>query len=216
VKLQIAIANTLIFRLDIAQEIRLLSPGERWLRRMLKHAVLGLSSLECTIARQRSRIRWISEGDTNTKLFHVVANGRRTKNYIAAVRVANEIITDQERKVVAFTNAFDQMLGSIETREHSLDLIALDMKSANLEDLEALFSEEEVWAVVKEMPPDRALGPDGFIGTFYQRAWPVIKRDIMAGILKLGVGDGRGFARLNRAIITLIPKRPDALEIGDF
>jgi hypothetical protein len=44
----------------------------------------------------------------------------------------------------------------------------------------------------------------------------VIKRDIVAGLLKLGVGDGRGFARLNRAIIILIPKRPDALEIGDF
>jgi hypothetical protein len=56
----------------------------------------------------------------------------------------------------------------------------------------------------------------GFIGAFYQRAWPVIKHDIMAGLLKLGVGDGRGFARLNRALITLIPKRPDALEIGDF
>jgi hypothetical protein len=124
VKLQIAIANTLIFRLDIAQEARVLSPGERWLRRMLKHAVLGLSSLERTIARQRSRIRWLREGDANTKLFHVVANGRRTKNYIAAVRVDNEIVTEQVRKVVAFTNAFEQMLGTIETREHGLDLHA--------------------------------------------------------------------------------------------
>jgi hypothetical protein len=34
--------------------------------------------------------------------------------------------------------------------------------------------------------------------------------------MKLGVGDGRGFARLNRAIITLIPKRQDAMEIGDY
>jgi hypothetical protein len=38
----------------------------------------------------------------------------------------------------------------------------------------------------------------------------------MAGILKLGVGDGRGFARLNRAPITLIPKKQDAEFIGDF
>jgi hypothetical protein len=38
----------------------------------------------------------------------------------------------------------------------------------------------------------------------------------MAGILKLWVGDGRGFAKLNKALITLIPKKIGAEEIGDF
>ncbi|KAM0904438.1 hypothetical protein ACQ4PT_017999 [Festuca glaucescens] len=66
------------------------------------------------------------------------------------------------------------------------------------------------------MPSDRAPGPDGFITVFYQRAWPTIKVDIMAGLIKLGTGDGRGFARLNRAIITLIPKKQGAAEIGDY
>jgi hypothetical protein len=79
-----------------------------------------------------------------------------------------------------------------------------------------LFTEREVWEMIKEMPGDRAPGPDGFIGTFYQRAWTVIKPDIMACIWKLGVGDGRGFARLNRALITLIPTKQDAMETGDY
>jgi hypothetical protein len=66
------------------------------------------------------------------------------------------------------------------------------------------------------MPSDRAPGLDGFNAAFYQAAWPVIKGDVMAGLLKLAVGDGRGFARLNRALVTLIPKRQDALEVGDY
>ncbi|XP_071685293.1 uncharacterized protein [Lolium perenne] len=37
----------------------------------------------------------------------------------------------------------------------------------------------------------------------------------MAAILKLAVGDGRGFDRLNRSIVVLIPKRQDAIEVGD-
>jgi exonuclease III len=57
VKLQIAIAHTVIFGLDAAQDRRSLSPGEAWLRKTLKLTVLGLASLERTIARQRSRIR---------------------------------------------------------------------------------------------------------------------------------------------------------------
>jgi hypothetical protein len=38
----------------------------------------------------------------------------------------------------------------------------------------------------------------------------------MAGVLKLFVGDGRGFHKLNRALVTLIPKKLDAEGIGDF
>jgi hypothetical protein len=142
--LQIAIANSIIFRFDVAQERRQLSPGERWLRRELKHAVLGLASLERTIARQRSRLRWLKEGDANTKLFHAVANGRRVKNYISAVRIGDEIITDQERKVEAFTEAFSHLLGKIEVREAGLNLQELDIKTADLAELDNMFTEEEI------------------------------------------------------------------------
>jgi mannosylglycoprotein endo-beta-mannosidase len=106
IKLNIAIANVLIFWLDVAQERRPLSEGERWLRRTLKLLVLGLSSLERTVARQRSRIRWLKDGDANSRLFHLVANGRRAKNFVTAVRVGDETVTDQARKIQVFTEAY--------------------------------------------------------------------------------------------------------------
>jgi hypothetical protein len=90
------------------------------------------------------------------------------------------------------------------------------VNQADLEDLERLITEAEVWDVVKELPSDRALGPDGFIGIFYQKAWSIIKGDVMRALTKLSVGDGRGFQKLNRALITLIPKKADAIQVGDF
>ncbi|XP_073355120.1 uncharacterized protein [Aegilops tauschii subsp. strangulata] len=105
IKLQIAVAKLVILRLDCAQEGRLLSAEERWLRGMLKHVVLGLASLERTIARQRSHIRWLTEGDANTQLFHLVANGRKTKNFIPAILVNGQTITDQRGKEEAFFQA---------------------------------------------------------------------------------------------------------------
>jgi mannosylglycoprotein endo-beta-mannosidase len=167
VKLQMAIANLVILRLDAAQDQRLLSPGEAWLRRTLKLALLGMAFLKRTIARQRSRIRWLTEGDTNSKLFHAVANGRRAKIFIPAVRVGDEIITDQERKLAAFSDAYQALLGSIQNRPHALNLDFLQLAVHDLSDLEGIFTEEEVWHVIKELPPDRAPGPDGFIGIFY-------------------------------------------------
>jgi hypothetical protein len=145
-----------------------------------------------------------------------VANGRRSKNHISAVRVGEELITDQDKKVEAFTEAYVQLLGTAHARDYTLNLRELDIPAADLHELDALFSEEEVWSVVRELHPDRAPGPDGFTGAFYQQAWPVIKNDVMAGILKLGVGDGHGFARLNRALITLIPKKQDSMETKDY
>jgi hypothetical protein len=38
----------------------------------------------------------------------------------------------------------------------------------------------------------------------------------MVALLKLWVGDGRTFGRLNRALISLIPKKQEAEEVGDF
>jgi hypothetical protein len=38
----------------------------------------------------------------------------------------------------------------------------------------------------------------------------------MAALLKLAIGDGRRFEKLNRALITLIPNKQDASVIGNF
>jgi hypothetical protein len=45
-----------------------------------------------------------------------------------------------------------------------------------------LFTKVEVAAVIRDLPPDKASGPDGFTGLFYKVAWPIIKNEIMAAI----------------------------------
>lgn len=52
VSLQLKVAWELIARPDAAQDFRLLSSNESWLRRKLKSTYLGLASLEHSITRQ--------------------------------------------------------------------------------------------------------------------------------------------------------------------
>jgi hypothetical protein len=61
---------------------------------MMKHVTemartisLGLASMARTIARHRSQIRFLEEGDANTKFFHLQACHRGRKNYIAVVQL---------------------------------------------------------------------------------------------------------------------------------
>jgi len=67
---QLALAKEIIHQFDIAQDSRTLQSNELWLRNNLKKHALALTSLLRTVARLRSRIGWLKEGDANTRLFH--------------------------------------------------------------------------------------------------------------------------------------------------
>jgi plasmid replication initiation protein len=57
--MQILLATEVILHVDVAMESRLLSPEERALCRLIKKKLLGLASLEWTLARKRSRLLWL-------------------------------------------------------------------------------------------------------------------------------------------------------------
>jgi hypothetical protein len=69
----------------------------------------------------------------------------------------------------------------------------------DLTGIDACFSEEEIWASIKDMPPDRAPGPDGFTGLFYRVAWDSIKADVVNAFNALWSLDARSFHLLNDA-----------------
>ena len=91
-------AKDIIHQFDIAQESRNLQPNELWLRNNLKKHTLALASLLRTIARLRSRIGWLKEGDANTRLFHMHARHQKKKNFIANLKVDDHMITTHEEK----------------------------------------------------------------------------------------------------------------------
>jgi hypothetical protein len=73
IKMQLVHAHEVLRRLEIAQYQRQLTAGEEWLRKELKEALLKIVFLERTIARLRSRVRQLKDGDTNTPFFHTQA-----------------------------------------------------------------------------------------------------------------------------------------------
>jgi hypothetical protein len=75
-------ARAIILRLDQAAELRSLSESEYELQKDLKLKTLGLASLERTMARQKARVWFLADGDTNTKYFHLLARGRKRRNVI--------------------------------------------------------------------------------------------------------------------------------------
>jgi hypothetical protein len=182
VNFQLALSREILHQFEIAQDSRQLSSGELWLKNNLKKHSLALASLQRTIARLRSRIGWLRDGDANTKLFHLHACHRKRKNFIGRIVAGERICSSHDDKAAVIDDFYENLLGSCTDREHTINLTELDIDAHDLAGLELPFSEEEVWDTIKILPSDKAPGPDGFTGRFYKACWPIIKEDIMSAV----------------------------------
>ena len=135
------------------------------------------------MARLRSRVSYLREGDANTSFFHKQAAFRKRKNYIAKLKDGDRVVTSQEDKQEVMYNFYDNLIGKVADRTFSLDLHSFHRAGLDLSMLDAPISEDEVWESIKTLPKDKAPGPDGYTGRFYKECWSIIKADVMAVII---------------------------------
>uniref|UniRef100_A0A0A9D8Y1 Reverse transcriptase domain-containing protein n=1 Tax=Arundo donax TaxID=35708 RepID=A0A0A9D8Y1_ARUDO len=216
IRVQLGMAKGILHKLEIARDVRPLSSGEEWLCKKLKHHCLGLASLECTIARLRSRVLYLCEGDVNTSFFHQQARYRKKKNFVPKLKVEDRVVTNQEDKQRAVFYYYVNLLGTATQRASTLNLEDFHSRQHDLNSLEVPFTATKVWSTVKDLPLDKAPGPDGFTGQFYQTCWPIIQEDIMRALLAVQHSSVSKLRLLNIAFITLLPKKPDTIEVKDF
>jgi hypothetical protein len=115
-------------------------------------------------------------------------------------------LTSHDEKAACVNRFYTNLIGKCVDRDRVIDLDALGMPTFELSELDAPFSEQEVEDIIKMLPADKALGPDGFTGRFYKVCWPIIKADMMAAISAIWGRKFDNFGRLNSAYITMIPK----------
>jgi hypothetical protein len=216
IRFQLAMAKEILHRLEIGQDDRILSMNELWLKNKLKKHTLLLSSLRRTMARLQSRISWLKDGDANSKLFHLHARHRKRKNIVTSLREGDVTLTGHDEKAAAVDHFFFNLIGTNVGRDRINDLDALAIPSHELSELDAPFSEKEVWDTIVSLPPDKAPGPDGFTGRFYRVCWHIIKHDFMKVVSAVWGRKFNNFGKLNSAYITLIPKKEGAAQVKDF
>jgi hypothetical protein len=159
VREQLILAHEVVLQLDRVQDRRILSDDEHTMRRELKGLCLGLTSLERTIARQRSRITYPREGGPNTKFFHLHASLRRRRNHIASLHVGGVQTARHEEMAEALYDYYAGLLGQETPRTTQLNLAMLGIEQLQLSSLELPFTEDEVWRTICELPSDKSPGP---------------------------------------------------------
>ena len=202
--------------LDSIEEERQLTKEEKARRRQITRELEATLLQEEISWIQKSRIRWLKEGDKCTKFFHQVANANHRNNSIKSLIVNGSFTSDPTIISDYIVNFYDSLFTEPLNWKPHLDNLEFDMfsvmKASSLEDP---FDEREVWEVIKVMDRDKAPGPDGLSMAFFQECWDVIKEDFMTVFSEFHER-GEFVKSINSTFIALIPKVHGAKEIKDF
>ncbi|XP_019239934.1 PREDICTED: uncharacterized protein LOC109219918 [Nicotiana attenuata] len=166
--------------------------------------------------RQKSRCRWLKEGDNNTKYFQKLANSNRRHSSIDKLKVGSEVIDDKELIKEEILNYYHNLYAENEVWRPTTNFEEVAKISAvDNEMLEAVFDKEEVHAVIQSCAPDKAPGLDGFTMVFFQKARDFIKPEVL-GALNHFHQHCHMIKSCNASFIALLPKKKGAMELRDY
>jgi hypothetical protein len=185
-------------------------------KRVAAAQLFSLSKLKCSMLWQKPRMKWLKEGDANTKFFHRCMLNRRRINEISYIETNDRKVTEvQEIKQEIFYH-FSALF-----KEQSVNrplLENMDFNCIGVEEnavLTAEFSEEEIRKAVWECESSKCPGPDGINFGFIKEFWDVIKVDFQRFISEFHT-NGRITRGANSAFITLIPKVENPVKLNEF
>jgi hypothetical protein len=211
--------TSVIDALEAIAEVRPLSSQEIDDKCQANAKLAGLLREEELKWYQRSKAQFILEGDSNTRYFHSVANGRHRKKLIHSLTQDEGVIEGQEQIKSFITSYYKDLFGEPEEGNLSLDDTMIDdIPQVSPEEnafLTAPYTEEEIKKAVFQMEHNKAPGPDGFPAEFYQTFWEVIKADLLALFVDLHAGRLDLF-RINFGEIILLPKVKNAERIQQY
>ena len=171
--------------------------------------------------RQKSREKWLLEGDRNTKYFHNSTINNR--NYINIAKIKNLEGEQTENPIEIagiLTEHFYNTLNNFDSsnkwaQEEMLKHIPKLISEEDNKFLNEPISLNEVKTALFSMNPDKSPGPDGFQAFFFQKCWDILGEDLWKALEATRKG-GSILTEINHTFLTLIPKKQESIAPGDF
>ncbi|RVX05281.1 Transposon TX1 uncharacterized 149 kDa protein [Vitis vinifera] len=167
--------------------------------------------------RQKVKVKWVKEGDCNSKFYHKVANGRRNRKYIKELENERGLVLKNAKSITEeilhyfekfYTNPIGESWGV-----EGLDWSPISEESALR--LESSFTEEEISKAIFQLDRDKAPGLNGFTIAVFQECWDVIKEDLVRVFVEFH-RSGIINQSTNASFIVLMPKKSLSKRISDF
>ncbi|GJR24572.1 hypothetical protein Tco_0973099 [Tanacetum coccineum] len=173
--------------------------------------------MEERFLKQKAKIKWLKEGDSNSAYYHKMVKSRVSKSRIDVVTNAEGVLFENDNVPNAFVTHYEMFLGHAgDMNEVNLD----NLFKSRINDLDALdmvreVTNKEVKDALFSMGDDKSPGPDGYTAAFFKEAWSIVEVDVSNAIREF-FRNGTILKELNHTIIALIPKVKAPMRVNDY
>lgn len=166
---------------------------------------------------QKSRSKWISFGDRNSRFFHGVTVVRRRKNSFDLLQDDNgNWVSDPIELESMVTNYFKTLFAEQGNREPTCIMGAFPpLHEEDRVDINKVVTRSEIFNVINHMGAFKAPGMDGFQAVFFQSQWPIIGDSLCNMVFDI-FREPSKVRDINETLITLIPKVEQVRNIKHF
>ena len=155
-----------------------------------RHTIL--LNREADFWNQKAKIKWLAEGDENTKFFHNTIKAKYVKLRIQKIRTEDGGWVEEPQQIADMAISFfhDLLSDELKYDQHyweplKTELETLIPKLVTEDDnlmLQDIPNEEEIKNAVFSIDPNSSAGPDGFSAMFFQKCWDTISQDLITAI----------------------------------
>lgn len=169
---------------------------------------------------QRAKIRWLKEGDSNTKFFHRNIKRRKFQQKILEIQDKNGVVRSNPDEINdAFEKFYVDLLGTPNADRAPIQQDIIQM-GARITDQQAdyltmEFSDQDIKDAFFSIPGSKAPGPDGFNSTFFKEAWHIVGEEVCNAVRDF-FHEGKLLKQINCTKLTLIPKSQFPQNVSDF
>ena len=117
--------------------------------------------------RQKSRCKWLNDGDRNTSFFHKQAKARKFFNCVLEIQAHDRLINNFEDIKFEATKHFSELFTAqpITKDVELLNIVPRAVKNNDNDMLRKIITLDDIKKVVDGMEDDRASGLDGYMPT---------------------------------------------------
>lgn len=169
-----------------------------------------------SLMRQKARVKWIKEGDCNSRYFYLLMNSKRRNNDIKGVYIGGSWVDDPIRVKKEVCRFFAHRFKEVDQCRPDLRGVLFGSIGLHQNDmLVGQFLEEEIRTAVWDCGSDKCPGPDGLNFKFIKHFWELIKPDISRFIAEFHA-NGIFPRGENASFIALIPRKSDPQNLNEY
>ncbi|KAL2938255.1 LINE-1 retrotransposable element ORF2 protein [Bienertia sinuspersici] len=170
--------------------------------------------------KQKAKIHWLQDGDTNSKIFFNSLRVRTCRNNINRVQNTHGIwVEDHDSITRAFTDFYTDLL---QGSDHNRRLVIKDivrmgstLNNDHRSMLDCTFSDKEIKQAIFSIPSNKAPGLDGYNSCFFKEAWSVVGQDVIRAVREF-FASGKLLKEVSVTTLTMVPKVQTPNNVGDY